>query len=198
MYTINDNKLCVVHAYRTGNNLLCHDICQIIVLPLLNDLTIDKSVIPFCMRMYAPTQCVDYAQSDLGIKALSECNALANQPLVCSDLFSKWFDKLKLKHNHRIMPIAYDWATLSPFVRKWLGEEFEVYFDYRSRSLLSGALTLSDRLFYQGEQAPVQKYDLNYILKDLGAPTRDGTLQETALNIASAYKALIKQITFLR
>lgn len=198
MYTINDNKLCAVHAYKTGNNLLCHDICHVIVLPLLNDLTIDKSVLPFCMRMYAPPQCVDYSVSDLGMKALSDCNALAQQPLVCADLFAVWFDKLKLKHNHRIMPIAYDWPSLAPFMRKWLGEEYDVYFDYRSRSLLSGALTISDRMFYLGEQAPTQKYDLSYVLKDLGAPIKDGTLQETASNIASAYKTLIKQITFLR
>jgi len=112
-----------------------------------------------------------------------------------ADLFSDWFDQLKLAPFKKIMPVACNWAYDRPFMIDWLGAEgFHHYFHPQYRDVMSMALYENDVADWRSEPFEYPKCNLQYLCTTLGIErTRAHTALDDVVATAEVYRRLIKR-----
>src|SRR2546423_4253302 len=150
MWSIFSNCLCVVEIFTTGLNPNKHDIIEICVLPVNGELKPHKGVIPFYTTV-APRESrkdnIDFSDLPYGVnkERIFDASVRGVEYYSVADRFDIWIQKLKLKHNKKIAPLAHDWLKKREFLIDWLGvETFDQYFDYRYRDLIPAATFAND------------------------------------------------------
>lgn len=169
MIHLNGNILCVVDVESTGDRPGYHDLIQVCVLPLDSELRPGKKMIPFytLVKPRRPENCHPDVM-DQQRSRICEATIKGLDPDVACDLFDEWYNKLGLRDNKRISPLAQNWPFDRAFMIDWLGHEsFARYFDGRYRDTMSAALFENDRADFKAEPYPYAKVNLQYLASTL-------------------------------
>ena len=197
MIHLNGNLLCAIGIETTGTKVGLHDIVQICVMPLDSTIKPHSTLMPFDLVL-KPDRLDQIDIEDVKINKLRLANyALTGfDPFEAADLFADWYKTLGLRENKKIMPLAYNWALMRPFLEEWLGTcNFEYHFDERYREIVSTALYLDDRADIEIEQFPFAKVNLQYLTTTLRLPFEPDRKHEaiySCATIAAVYRELLR------
>lgn len=196
MKHLNGNLICVVDTETTGLEAGKHDLIQICILPLDNDLKPNKMFLPFYMNML-PKRPHEISSEALKINKLKLCEIIEKglDPWKCVDLFGEWFDKLGLAEGKRIMPLAQNWPFDKGFVIEWLGPlTYDLYFHHYYRDTFPVSLYLNDRADFFSEPCPFPKHSLSYLCNLLGVqrePKKAHDALQDCLMTAEVYRRML-------
>jgi DNA polymerase III epsilon subunit-like protein len=207
MQHLNSHQLAVVDVKTTGIDVLKHEIYEICILPLDNNLEVDKRFIPFTttLKIQKPYN-IDLNQNkslvtkySMGYNSvlrkqdhLTEAITSGLASDIVSDMLVEWVASLKLPEYKKLMPIAYDWRFQSKFLEYWLGyQTFDEIFNYQYRDILSQSLFENDIADYFGNPIPFAKNDLQYLCSS----TQTYRDMKTALDDARFIQQVYKKMT---
>lgn len=106
-----------------------------------------------------------------------ECNGLDQRELmeqypesdVVLKLFDRWFTRLDLPLNKRLIPLAHNWRMEESFTHAWMGPGLmDQYFDARFRDTQQTAAFINDWTEYNGGIAPFRDVKLKTLCAQLG------------------------------
>lgn len=202
----NENLPCSLAVRLSHPSEAIGDICEIAIIPLTTGLLEDKSREVFNCYMkplLGPedlpdrfTQDIRHSDCQLVTKTQLEtiqCTAISQQ--LGWEFFMAWFDKLNLKQDKRILPIAANFHHgIYPFLKKWVGEEiYQDYFSYLARDLKTFALALMDGQLMSGRHFTLPFHDLGNLASKLRLPYRDSkTALADAYTTLEVYRALLR------
>lgn len=194
MKHLNGHLLCSIDTETTGLIPGHHDVIQIAVLPLDNQLNVSKEYKPFVATMQpSRPHNVDPQAMRVNKRKLSDLmlNSLDSDRV--ADLFDEWFENLNLPFRKKIAPLAQNWPFDREFIREWLGNEsFNQFFHWKYRDLMPASIFQNDVASFNAEQMPYVKSNLGYLAKTLKVPQPEShDAVQDAYVTAQCYKALI-------
>jgi DNA polymerase III epsilon subunit-like protein len=195
LLNLNGNVLCAVSCETTGLRAGFHDLIQICVLPLDNELKPQRGIIPFYVDV-KPRRPENCQKGDTKVNRTRLCQIMLNglDADKAADLFDEWALKLKLGHEKRISPISSKWPLDRDFMIDWMGREnFEYNFDARYRDTQAAALYMNDRADFQVEQIQFGRVGLTSLANRLHVERdiKHDALQD-CLVIAECYRKMVK------
>jgi len=161
--------MAAVDLETTGKQPGHHEVCQIAILPLDNDLRPSKTVRPFVsyVRPESPSR-ADMAAMRVNGLSVSRLMETAPPSGRVQEMLIEWFDKLELPYQRRIIPLAHNWAFESSFLNAWLGAPlFEQMFQGHARDAMILANCLNDRASMAGRAVPFPEVGLTALCSTL-------------------------------
>lgn len=197
MKHLNNDILCSIGVRTTGPLPYHNDLNQIAVLPLTYSITPRQDILPFDLSIKpGRPENIDYETMDMKKKMFLETQQYAMDPYTAAELFEHWFDKLHMRFNKRIQVVGYNTPKCLAFIQDWLGpKNFERFFDYRHRDVVTIATFLNDHADYTGQPYVVQKVDLSYLCHTFRIETSNKTrdAMEDAMLCAELYKNMMQK-----
>lgn len=170
MVHCNGNVLCAIDVETTGVNPFEHEICQIAILPVDEDLKEVTSYPAFYLNI-KPERTDNITAISLEVSGLKLVDLINKgvDPFTAEDLFTQWFEGLGLPPGKGIMPLASNWMFDRQFVQKWLGfEMFQKYFHPHYRDTQVIAIYAMDRSVAFNEPYPFNKVGLGALGQHFG------------------------------
>ncbi len=139
----------------------------------------------------------DYPQYMLAtpqeIKVSKETGVTYEQSLT---LIEGWFDKLRLGQHKKLLPLAYGYGYLMPFLHSWLGyRTYEDIFDWHYRDPFAYISFDMDRKYQRNEEHKWRKIDLTSVLSSAGVESsRERDVMSLAVDQAKLYQKLLQII----
>lgn len=162
MIHLNSNLLCAVAIQTTGPDAQKHELLEIAVIPLNEKCEIKKKGLPF--NVMIKPEYPQRAEYNIPNDYLMHVCKVGFDKYDAADLFEKWFYKLELKDNKRIMVLAHDWAFKRDFIKEWLQPTaFSTCFDTRYRDTQAIGLFYNDYFDRLAEPCPFPKVALSYM-----------------------------------
>ena len=186
MKHFNSNIPCVVTT-RAANRF---EISSLVVIPLNTGLQIHKEI-PICDMLFRV--------EEKGVLTTKEWDLTQRHGIdvhTAALLFEKWYAKLNLRSNKRILPVSFNWPLHYARILQWLdydGEGVPFMFDFFShmyRDILPIALYWSEVAELNDEVPPFPAPNLTNIAKRLGV-SRGKTHLDEAFCIADTYDKII-------
>jgi len=191
----NNNQMCVVTAQITGAEAQIYDIIQICIVPINGMYEIDDTKPLFIANMqtrhnmidrkyvkYRYNKCIDIMQSGI-------------DPYFVADELEKWFEKIRVVDNRRIMPLSHNWPLIASHLVDWLGfDTFNYIFTHEYRDIIPSAIFCNDRAYWKMENYPFPKTILTYmanITKEDYSSKYD--IMQQSLAIMRVYKKMFQQ-----
>ena len=196
MKHLNGNIICAVDVETTGTNFEKHEIMEVCFLPLDANLDPLRGVPVFELLLLPENH--DRIDPDVwNVTHITREELLLGgiDKWRAADMFTEWFDKLKLPVGKRIVPLAHNWPFDSAFIKKWLGfTACDMMIDGRYRDTMSVSLWMNDRCDVLNEPYRFQKHTLSYIALNLGISAEGA---HRALNdcvvTAKVYKEMVRR-----
>lgn len=193
----NGNIFCVIDTETTGLRPGFHDVIQLAVIPLLPDITPNKTL-PFFHAKIKPKRDYNWRRPDADLHASKDtlANALeyGTEAWTVVDMFDEWFrTKLDLPHRKQIVPLAQNW----PFDREFLIDmfgwtAFHEYFHGHYRDLQTTCCFINDYHERRGDFFPFNKLGLKSICNKLGVDLVNAhDAMADALATAECYRRLL-------
>ena len=195
MIHLNGHLLCAIDTETTGLKPFHHEIWEISILPLDENLDISQKIVPF--NVYIQPTWPERADPDaIRVNKEGYMKACTDgfDKYVAAELFEEWFNKLKLGERKRIAPLGHNWAFDRAFMQDWLGHEsFDFYVDGRFRDTMAMANYENDRADWKAEPHPFPKLSLSYVASQLKIDFDKihNALDDTVL-VAKVYKDLVR------
>lgn len=183
MIHLNGNLLAAVDVETTGTIPGFHDIWQVCVLILDDNIKPDKRVTPFYLELRPKRpENIDMKAVKVSRMEFAQKMQRALDPWDAADLFDEWFEKLKVRTERRppllpegkkLVPVAQNWPFDRSFMMDWLGvTSFESFFHPWYRDTLPVAQYLNDRyakdtLCILPAKVPFPKSNLAYLCSQL-------------------------------
>ncbi len=200
MKHLNGNMLCAMDIETTGLDVHNHEIYQIAIVPLDAYFRRHPKYKFFDMTLQPQKEeSIDWQgmkknnnQDDVRAALLTGIH-----PDEADELLVKWFNRLHLGEDRKLIPLAHNWAGIDKvFIQKWLGPKtFELIFHHQYRDTMEAAIYINDRAGHRGEAAPffnLQLGDLcNYLKIERG---RLHTAIEDSCLTAEIYNRLLNYI----
>lgn len=167
---LNNNLLCAIDIETTGRNPNYHEIIQIAILPLDNwykpreDLPVfDQRICPQHMHR------VDDEALQISKIQLQDICHTGLHPEKVYELFTYWFEKLKLGIHKKIVPLGYNVSAFDmPFIQQWMGADaYQTYFHGFARDAMTVANFLNDVSDIHNEQTPFTELKMRAVAKAL-------------------------------
>lgn len=192
MRHLNGDLLCAVDCETSGLKPRYHSLIQVCVLPLDNELLPHKQLLPFYMAI-KPEREVDLEALRVNKLSLKELMATAEDPFVASEKFERWFNRLGLGLNKKIVPLGHNFAFDAEFLKDWLGEDsYNTYFGYRVRDTSAASLFLNDRASFAAEPCPYPKMGLGECARRMGIDNKNAhDAMQDCLMTAELYRRMI-------
>lgn len=140
------NRPAAIDFETTGLEAGRHEIIQVAVVVLNDDLTVDESVAPFVenIRPEHPERSDPAAMATNGLD-LEDLQQYEPADVVAEWLL-RWFEGLRLLEGRKLVPVAHNWAFESAFLDQWLGAPLkERVFHYHARDTAAVVGYLRDR-----------------------------------------------------
>jgi hypothetical protein len=169
---MNSNMVCAVQIETTGFKPYYHEICEIAIMPLDSFFRPNKKIMPFHFEI-APRHPdrIDKETMTVSDKRMLHYKAYGTDSFKAGDAFGEWFDRIGFLPGKGIIPLAYDWPKIRPFIYNWLGPfNADTSFNYRYRDILSTANFLNDYYDFKINNCPFPKVDFQYICSSVGIP----------------------------
>ena len=167
---LNGHILASIDFETTGTQPGYHEICEIGILPVGDDLE----------TTFKPFHC--YLRPDFPERASSTAmlvNQLDMQTLLdfglpqeyAKDRFRDWFDRLNLSAGKKLVPLAHKCEFESAFLDSWLGTSGKyAYFRADARDAYKFAIMINDLAAARGEKPPIKSYSLTKLCNQFGIP----------------------------
>lgn len=196
MQNLNGHQLCAVDLETTGRNPRKHDVIQVAIIPLQNDITPSREFLPFIMDII-PQRPENIESEAMRINRLRLCDIMLQgmDSFRAVDLFLEWYEKLKLGYNKRIMPLGCNYPFDRSFLIEWLGAAtYDLCFDGVHRDVQTVATFLNDRAGWNGVDFPYPKVNLSYLCGQLKIEyTRKHEALEDARVTAEVYRRMLQE-----
>ena len=196
MIHLNGNLLCAIDVETTGLDPQKHEITEICILPLDNNMEVRRDVVPFNIFMKPEKiQNIDWDAITVTQTDFMKLCQVGMDKWEAADLFEEWFAKLQLPERKRISPLAHNWPFDREFIKEWLGvTSFESHIDGRFRDSMALALAINDEYDAKNEPIPFPKVKLSYIASTLKIDFDKihNALDDTVLT-AKVYKQLSRR-----
>lgn len=169
LVSLNGNLLCAVDVETTGTDPRLHDVIEIAILPLDNQLRPSKQVLPFNMTM-KPSRPENINLDALNVNRQKLTDVMTNSLDAdkVSAFLVEWFERLNLGINKRLSPLAHNWPFDRDMIIEWLGiKTFEMIFDGRFRDTMALANSMNDCAEQIGNLCPYPKVNLVYLSRQL-------------------------------
>jgi len=150
------NMLAAVDFETTGRRPGHHEIIQMAILPLDNDIRPMQGVRPF----YTTVQPLHPNRADPNSTRVHKLNIAeltlhAPDPGRVQDMLIEWWKELDLPVGKCLVPLAHNWSFESGFLKAWLGVDLACeIFHSHARDAMTYALSLNDRAAFRGEKPP--------------------------------------------
>jgi len=170
MTHLGGNILAAVDLETTGRRPNYHEIVQIAILPLDENLQAHSQIPVFYMNV-RPEHPERAEQKAFFVNGLDLDLLLIHAPSQdrAIDLFCEWFNRLDLPQNRSIIPLAHNWAFESAFLKGWLGPDLmDEMFHSHARDSMLLASAINDRAFFLGHKFPFPKLSLIQLCQQLG------------------------------
>lgn len=161
------NVIAAVDVETTGRRAGHHEIIQIAVLPLNDDIRPMEGVRPFytTVRPLFPER-ADPQSTKVHNINIADLVLHAPEPGRVIDLLQEWWQKLDLPVSKCLIPLAHNWAFESGFLKAWLGIDLSCQiFHSHARDTMLYALSLNDRSSFRGEKPPFSHVGLKSLCK---------------------------------
>lgn len=210
MKHLNDNALVSVAIKITGPRAYFNELIEISLVVLDHKLEPDKRYLPFIINL-KPSRIDNFDYEYLRIKYFQKAYSnkfyrtykkylekfvIGVDQFEAVDLLNKWVNKLKLKPNKKLMPLAYHWDIDRSFIVDWLGwHNFDLIFHEEARDLVSCGSYENDIADWRIEPYPQPKLDLQYFCSQQRVK-RDGTIfnsMDDAIAISQVYRKMIQK-----
>ena len=190
-----NNHLPCAISYRTsGPDPEFHDITHLAICPMDTWLNVD-SELPIFEMMIKPRYPEKYEYNVRQRTHAAKVLLNGADPYDFLGLFQHWFESLKMKQFHYIIPVTFDYAYLSPYLCNLFGESKNTYWHNEYRDLLPVANYLNDYADTHICQVPIPKIDLRYICFSTGTkipPVNSFDMFQECRAIAETYKKLMR------
>ncbi len=209
MQHLNGKMLCVIDTETTGLDPRFHEIWQICIMPLDNNLRPSKDRFPFYI-MIKPEhpEYIDWSVNVFKKNKAKIMDAMnrGHDREAAVDLLEDWINKLGLpmnKYGNRclIEPLGQNFGFDRGFMEQWLTvSRYQEWFDYHYRDLMHASLFLNDRANFHAEPVPFSKVNLRWLCNQLGVLNKDSHDAHDALAdcvaTAECYRRLCTQGIF--
>ncbi len=194
MLHFNSHLPCIIDVETTGTDPLLHEMWQIAILPLSDDLQPHDEIIPFSfyLRVEKP-EAIDPAAMHKTRTKFLHSQPTAMNPLYCLDLFNLWFERLNLPLYKRILPIGMNWPFDRDFLIAWMGRDlFQQIFWGIYRDVMAIATYLNDVSSFFGHSVPFHHVNLSTLcqLTDIQNHSPHDALQD-CIATAAVYRKLL-------
>lgn len=167
MIHFNRNLLTVVDFETTGRDCAFHDVVQVSVMP------VDDNLVPYGRPFYQnvrpvhPARAQDEAMRVHGIP-MDELMLCPEKSMV-ADAFVEWFRGLDLPVGKRLIPLTHNSPFDVPFFQQFLGVDlYYEHFTRRGRDTMYMALGINDHFAYRGLALPFNECGLKPLCKHFG------------------------------
>ena len=183
-----------VDVETTGLTPYYHEVIEIAILPLNEDLTINADVLPFHQRV-KPERWDTISAKALEVNGESR-ESLENNPTRVASLqnFAVWHQE----HVHeKLFPLAQNWTFDKSFIIAWmdpnrvLDNVLDKYFHYQFRDTLAVAHFLCDRARAKNRAIPFARTSLTNMCKLMGIPHEAHTAMGDATACANLYRKFV-------
>ena len=169
LVTFNHNQFSVVDTETTGLTDGYHDLIQVAVLPLSEDLDPSAEISPFyCnIRPDYPARATKQAmeKNGLDMDMLMSCPGREE----VAEMFDEWYQDLCLPLGKRLIWLTHNATHDIPFMRAWLGDAgFHRYFYWEGRDSLRFATSLNDAAAWKARPVPFPDVGLKGLCKKFG------------------------------
>ncbi len=189
MKHFNSHQPCVTLIKTNGRDPNFHEIVEIVAIPLDN-LEYSKSYTPYDVKIrpseqgnLSRTEYVDHLKYGLDTHT-------------AFDVFDRWYQKLNLRFNKRIMPVSFNWPLQQVFLEKWMGYHkhvavFDDYFSPLFRDLLPISLYWADLAELNDCVVPFPSQTLSQMGTRLQCPApKSKTLLDRAFFLLDIYSKI--------
>lgn len=193
-----DNKghlLAAVDVETTGLDPKKHDIIQLAIVPLNEQIQPNKSYLPvnFLLKPLRPEN-VEPRAFQVNKLKLADLMVTGLDPFQAADLLEEWFERLRLPIGKKLIPLGQNYTFDQGFLREWLGAlTYDHIFHYHYKDTMITAGFLKDRAVMHGAIPPFDSISLTSIANKLGVET---TKSHDALNdcltTAECYRRMLK------
>lgn len=196
MQNLNSNLPAAFSIKVTGENPFIHEIVELAVVPLSDDLKPLKTVIPFHVKM-VPRRLDDIdwefaKKQKINKEQMCEIITKGMDAYSCTDLFVAWYEKFGLRFNKQLMPIAYDWPHQRPYLREWLGpKSYEMCIHKQYRDIQVAAIFKNDRAGWTGIDFPYPILEFTNLVARLKVERLDKDALDNARVTAEVYRRMI-------
>jgi DNA polymerase III epsilon subunit-like protein len=169
MLHLSGHLLAAIDLETTGTQPGHHEIIQIAIVPLDEDIKPLAGVRPFYTHVKPehPERESDAARQKHKIP-MTELLLHAPESERVKDWLVEWFEGLRLPFKRCLVPLAHNWAFESSFLKAWLGVEMvDQIFHSHARDSMLFAIALNDRAICAGNPAPFPRVALSSICKKL-------------------------------
>ncbi len=202
LINLNHHLLCAIDVETTGLDPNYNEVIQLALIPLDQNLEVSKrhSFFEQKIRIMYPDR-VDPMAMTVSKPQLDDIalNGLAPETVI--DLFDGWFERLKLPHGKKIVPLAHNWPFDSAFLKVFFGPKgFDNYFFGYYRDTLCAANFLNDWSDFHAEQFPYPKLKLSNMATNLKIDFDHAQLHDALMDAhltAQVYRRMILGHTVL-
>lgn len=199
MQHLNGNLLCAIDTETTGLDCTMHEMIQIAIVPLDNNIEPIRTIPPFYIEIKPehPERITKEAMSVNMIDMAKICDR-GHDRIKAIDLLESWIDKLGLSYTkygnrRKIVPLGQNYQFDRGFISAWLGHKmYEELFHYHYRDTMIAANFINDRAAFMAEPVPFVKTNLQWLAQKLNIQTDKAhdALQD-CLTCAGVYKKLL-------
>jgi len=189
----NNNQMCVVTAQLTGAEAQIYDIIQLCIVPLDGMYDIDSLKSPFIANIQSRHNMIDKKYVKHKYNRCINIMESGIDPFFVANELEKWFEKIRVVDNRRIMPLAHNWPLVASHLVEWLGfESFNYMFTHEYRDIIPSAIFCNDRSYWKMEDYPFPKTILTYManITKEDYSLRYDIMQES-IAIAKVYKKMM-------
>lgn len=189
---LNLNIFAAVYVQTAGPHAGLHDVHRLCIIPLDNFCVPAKGVLPLLIEFKPVREEAPWLSKDAVIHAANAGVHTQYAP----DLIRLWAERLPKQKNKKLVPIAYDWTFMNPFLKELIGADtYEAVFHEQPRDILAATAYINDCCDVNAEPIPYPRAGIQSICNRLNIEIDK---PHDALNLcratAAVYKALLKQM----
>lgn len=182
MQHLNGKIMCCIDTETTGLDPRFHEIWQLCILPLDNNLKPSRDQMPLLLLIRPDhPEYIDWSVPVFkkNKSKIMEAMERGFDKLAAIGLLEDWIEKLNRPCNKygnatKLEPLGQNYAFDKAFIEQWLGVDvYNDYFDYHYRDLMHAALYLNDKASFYAEKVPFSKVNLGWICNQLGVLNAD-------------------------